>query len=112
MWDSRLRLSPTRGGVLQGPLHRRRVEGDRLSVRHRDGRRLEGEGVGVRRSSGQRDQGRGRPHLQLRFENTERLRDDLTEASAVCFEFVSGFYFILDVCQLCVVAVQRLYLHV
>lgn len=59
--------SPIRGGVLQSPLHRCLIKGDRLSVLHLDGRRLEGEGVWVWRSSCQRYQGRRRPLLQLSF---------------------------------------------
>lgn len=71
-WFFRLGLSPVRGRVLQSPLHRHLIEGDRLSILHLDGRRQEGESVGVGRSSRQRDQGRGWPLLQLGFIQAER----------------------------------------
>lgn len=63
--DSRFHASPVGGRVLQRPLHRRLVEGERRPVLQLDGCGLEGEGVGVGRSAGQRDQGRRRPQLQL-----------------------------------------------
>lgn len=73
--DSCLCPSPAGGRVLQGPLHGRLIEGDRLSILNINGCRLEGEGVGVGCSPRQRDQGRRWTLLQLSFR--QRQNDSL-----------------------------------